>query len=131
MGVRQQYPDSARVGTASLSAANTNRDGSGTLVDLFVAGSNGSIVNSVSFSATATTTAGIVRVWHNDGSTSRLLKELAVEAVTPSGTVLVWSGEIDLRDGQGDPMPLPGGDKLQVTTHNAETFDVFARGWDF
>ena len=99
--------------------------------DLVSAGANGSLVSSVTAIATGTTTEGAIRLFHSDGTTTRLLKELPVAAVTPSATVPAWAGEIDLRDAHGDPFPLPANHSLKVATERGETFNVFARGAHF
>lgn len=112
---------------AALATANTNRDGTGTLVDVLTGGSNGSRVDKVRVQASAATTAGAVRLFLYDGTNTYLLRELIVAAVTPSTTLEAWSGEVDL-----DGLVLPSNSwKLRAATHNAETFKVFAKGGNF
>jgi len=53
-----------------------------------------------------------------------LLAEIAVSAVTPSGTVAAWSGEWAPTNG----LSLGDGHMLGVSTHNAEAFNVAAMG---
>ena len=131
MGIRQQYPVTGLLGATTISTANTLRDGSGTLGDLISAGAHGSLVSGIRVMATGTTTEGAIRLFHHDGTTTRLLKELPVMAVTPSATVPAWAGEIDLRDAHGDPFPLPINHSLKVATERGETFNVFASGAHF
>jgi hypothetical protein len=69
--------------------------------------------------ATGTTTAGVVRLFINDGTTSRLWREVLVTPVTPSASTAVWS--YSFRD---MALILKSGWKLQASTHNAETFNV-------
>ena len=112
---------------AALSAANTNRDGTGTIVDILTGGSNGSRVDKVRVQASGATTAGAVRLYIYDGTNTYLIREMIVAAVTPSTTVEAWSGEVDL-----DGLVLPTNAwKLRASTHNAEAFKVFAKGGNF
>lgn len=46
---------------AQVSAANTNRDGTGTIVDLVTGGTYGTRIDKVRICATGTTTAGVIR----------------------------------------------------------------------
>lgn len=105
--------------TGVVSAANTNRDGTGTIVDLVTGVTNGTKVENVEITATGVTTAGMVRLYLYDGTNTRLLKEVAVTAITPSATVKAFTdtyspGKCFLATGQ----------KLQASTHNAEAFHV-------
>jgi uncharacterized membrane protein len=71
---------------AQLSVANTNRDGTGTLVDILTAAAAGTRVDALEIVAAGTTTAGVVRLFLYDGTNNRLFKEILVDAVTPSTT---------------------------------------------
>jgi hypothetical protein len=121
------YVGTPKTWQAALSAANTNRDGSGTLVDAVSGGSSGSRLDKVRIAASGTTTAGVIRLFVYDGTNTYLIKEVLVTAVTPSATVAVWEGEVDL-----DGLVLPTNAwKLRASTHNAESFKVFVKGGDF
>jgi len=105
---------------AVLSAANTNRDGTGTLVDVSVGTTNGDRIEDIEICATGATTAGVVRFYIYDATNTRLVKEILVTAVTPSTTQAVWSYKlVDL----GWLLKLNW--KLKASTHNAETFNVY------
>jgi hypothetical protein len=112
-----------RLDRNNLSAANSARDGTGTLVDVCTATGGGVKIESVVVQATATTTAGMVRLFVHDGSTSRLFDEVAVAAVTPSASVAAFRARRVYPD-----LVLEPGHKLQASTHNAETFVVHALG---
>lgn len=116
----------ADLSTQRMSAANTNRDGTGTLYLICTGGSNGDRVDRVQVKATGTTTAGVIRLFIRDASTNyRLLGELLVSAITPSATVKTWEGEFVRTDGQ--PLCLlKSGWALYGSTHNAESFDIVA-----
>lgn len=121
-----------RIGRAALSAANTERIYStGTMEDVIVGVDGGTKVFSLLIQATGTTTAGVVRIWINDGSNRYLIKEQMISAITPSTTIpaefytLIFDG-VNLPD-----IVLPDGNhKIQASTHNAETFNVVAFGGD-
>lgn len=113
--------------TTRISAANTNRDGTGTVYVILTGGANGTRVDRVNWKATGTTTAGVVRLYLKDTGTpsTRLLAEALVSALTPSATVKSAEGEFVRTDGQ--PLALvPSGWTLLASTHNAESFDVVA-----
>lgn len=126
MAIRPQFITTPRCDRQVVSAANTNRDGTGTIVDIFAAGTNGSKVTSVVTKATGTTTAGMVRLFIKESSTYRLFDEVPVSAATPSATVETF------RDIQPfDDLILESGQTLAASTHLAETFVVHVLGGDF
>src|SRR5262245_715315 len=115
------------LGNGVISAANTARDGTGTIVDILTPGSNGAQVEAITVTAQGTTTVGVVRIFIHNGSAYRLYKELLVTAITPSTSVEVFRTELI----PTKPLILPSGYKLAASTHNAETFNVFAQGGNY
>jgi hypothetical protein len=108
--------------SAVLSTANANRDGTGTLVDVVTAPVNGCIIEEVTMAATGVTNAGMLRVFIFDGTNSRLEREVTVEAIpSPSGTVRAFQKSF-----RPTGLKLTTGQKLQMSTHLAETFHVVA-----
>lgn len=130
MAVTPNFTSTPRCAIAQATAANTNRDGTGTIATVLTAGSNGTRLERVRIQAAGTTTAGVIRLFIHDGSSARLFSEILVTAATPSTTVQAWSADIDLSY-NGQAMLLPNGFSLRVSTHNAETFNVIAMGADF
>lgn len=126
MATAPNYAATPRCGLAVISTANTNRDGTGTIATVLSAGGSGSRIEEVVVTATGTTTAGMVRLYINDGSNHRLLCELPITAVTPSGTVRAASARAAF-----DNLVIPNGYALTASTHNAESFVVAAFGGDF
>lgn len=114
--------------------ANTARDGTGTITDVTPAAValTASQTSRIKIVATGTTTAGMVRIFGHDGTAYRLLHELSVAAVTPSGTVkAAIAGAADgvlSADGYLTLEAPFGGtiagniQKIGVSTHNAEAF---------
>ena len=124
------YAALPRCVSSQLSVANTQRNGSGTIVNVFTAGENGSRIDKIRIAATNTTTAGSVRLFINNGAGNRFYKEFPVVALTPSATnppfaVTTNSGvDVDL------PILLPSDYSLQAATEKAELFNVFVFGGD-
>jgi len=127
MSANPSFASTPIAGAVSISTANTNRDGTGTLGDLHTAGEGGSRIDLIRVVASGTTTAGVVRVFYDDGSTVFLLKELLVEAVTPGTAeevfVVEWIPTV--------PLIVEPTHELKVSTHKAEGFNVFAIGGGF
>lgn len=121
-----------RDAVVTISTANTNRDGTGTMGTLITGVAAGTFVTRIIVVATGTTTAGVIRLFksNDSGSTKQLREEIIVNAITPSTTVPVWSGRFRVAT-LVDPIVLVGTtDILYVATHNAETFNVFCQGGD-
>ena len=66
--------------TAQVSAANTNRDGTGTIVDILTGDTDGTIIDVIAVVAVGTTSSGMVRLYISDGSNTRLWQEVAQNA---------------------------------------------------
>lgn len=124
---QQNYAATPKTAVAQVITANTARDGTGTLATVFTAGASGSRIDDISIVATATTTAGVVRLFLHDGTNARLWKEILVSAITPSATVQVYSSMLN-----SQALILQTGWSLRASTHNAETFNVcVTRAGDF
>lgn len=127
MSTSAQYAATVRGANAQVTTANTNRNGTGTIVSVFSAGASGSRIDDIYIVATGTTTAGVVRLFISDGTNIRLWQEILVTAITPSTTVQVWSYAL-----LNLALILPSGYSLQASTNNSETFNVqVTRAGDF
>ena len=113
-----------------VSTANTNRDGTGTIATVVTAGTNGSKIDRIRITATGITAAGVIRLFISDGTNVRLYHEVMTSAVTPSATVQVAYYDIDCSL-PGNELVLQNGYLLRASTHNSETWNVFAYGGDF
>lgn len=132
MASTPSYAGIPKCGIGKLSEANTNRDGTGTIVTVFSAGLNGSRIDGVICKATATTTAGTIRLFIHDGAAASLLGELPVIPVTPGAATPAWEAQLNSNTmSQILPIILPTGYSLRASTHNAEAFNVIALGGDF
>lgn len=132
MAAAQNYAGTPRLGSAPLTAANTNRDGTGTIANVFTAGASGSRIEAITIQATAVTTPGMIRLFVFDGTNTRLIGEVGVSSVTPSGTQPAFSRYLTTAN-LSDLLPLilPTGHSLRAATNNAEAFNVIATGGDF
>lgn len=111
---------------AAVSAANTNRDGTGTIVDVATGGSSGSLIEKLKAVARATTTPGVIRFYLYDGTNTYLIMEMIVPAITPGVAQEVWSKEVAVE------IVLPTSAwKLRASTHIAESFNLFAKGGNY
>lgn len=127
MSTSAQFAATPRAAYGQVSVANTNRDGTGTIATIFTAGSSGSRVDDIYIVATGTVTAGVVRLFLNDGTNTRLWQEILVTATVPSTTVQVWSYSL-----LNQALVLPTGYSLRAATNNAETFNIdVTRAGDF
>lgn len=107
-----------------VSAANTNRDGSGTLVQVTAGTAAGVVTEQIRITAVGATTAGMIRFFlsKDGGATKRLLIEVQVGAVTPSATQAAFTSVVADLAGLTlqDPNTI-----LYAATNNAETFNIF------
>lgn len=127
MATTAQYASTVQNASAQVSTANTNRNGTGTIVSVMTGATNGTRIDDIYIVATGTTTAGVVRLFISDGSNIRLWQEIIVPAITPSTTVQVFSQAL-INVG----LILENGWSLQASTNNAETFNILVtRAGDF
>lgn len=110
-----------RTVTATISVANPNRDGTGTLVDLATGLLSGSTVGSIVIKAQGSTTQGMIRFFYFDGVTNHLFSETPVSAVTASGTASTFTTTAYVSG-----LILGYNQKLRVSTEKAETFNLIA-----
>jgi hypothetical protein len=127
MATAAQYASTVRTAQAQVSVANTARNGTGTIVTVFTAGASGSRIDDIYITATGTTTAGVVRLFLNDGTNTYLFDEILVTATTPSTTVSVFQAVL-----LNQAIVLASGWSLRASTNNAETFNIqVTRAGDF
>jgi hypothetical protein len=115
-----------RIGAVQLSVANTNRDGTtGTYGTLISAGNSGTRIAEIAVQATGTTTAGMVRLFTNDGTNNRMFDEISVAAASPTASVKATRISTTYTN-----LTLPSGWSIKASTHNGEVINVFALGAD-
>lgn len=128
----QQY--TANTGLNSISTANTNLDGTGTVTSILTAGASPTykgclvenvIIKSTAFATGTTTTPGMVRLFIYDGTNTRLYTEIKVPPVTQSGTTQSFYRKVPLN------LYLQAGYILKASTEKGDTFAVIAEGKDW
>lgn len=122
MATNANYASTPRSASALISTANTNRDGTGTIVTLLSGGATGTRIDDIRIAAIAATTAGMIRFFLSldGGTTNRLLFEIPVSAVSPSGSVAAFQTTLT-----NLAILLPDSNsQLRVSTNNAESFHV-------
>lgn len=93
------YTQSAKIEGAALAAANTARDGSGSITTICTVGSDDGLIKRIRFvPAMATAGAAAAKVaclfWSTDGGTTwNFLDDQAMATVTPSTTVSTRAGQ--------------------------------------
>lgn len=111
------FTQTANLGLATIAAANTARDGSGTIVTALTAGADDAYVKRVTFIPAQATAAAIgakvfcVFVSQDSGSTWSFVNEVALATSTPSTTAVAIKATISFPDG----LVLEAGDLLGVT----------------
>ena len=126
-GTTPIFPAAVQLGLGQVSAANTNLDGTGTIVTILTGGANGTRVDRVVMKAIVTTTAGMIRLYVYDGTNTRLVREVTVEAITKSASVAAWEEDLLTPD-----LYLPSSShQLRASTEKAETFNIFAFGGNY
>jgi len=137
MATTAQYSTAPTIDVSQISTANTNRDGTGTTVEIAAgpttaaASGVGKRILGVAIQATGTTTAGMVRLFISvdGGTTKRLIEEIPVTANTVSATNPAWNATA----GNVVGIVLPGQvssntQKLYAATEKGETFNVIVYG---
>lgn len=123
------FPVAPVVAIANISTANTSRTATGVtnLTLVRAGGTNGTRVDRIRIQATATTTAGMVRLWLYSGSgNAQLRHEEPVSAITPSATVASFNTEITFAD-----LLIPTGWSLYASTEKSEAFNIILHGGDY
>lgn len=113
-------------GMALISTANTNLDGTGTLVSVLVpSATNGTIINRIIVKAIGNTTRGMVRLFVANHGSYYLLKEIPVPAVNATASEIdphFFKVTFDLN------FDLINTTELWASTEKSESFQVIAEG---
>lgn len=76
MGINANYAVTPRIGFASVSTANTNRDGTGTVPTVLTAGSNGTRIERIVIHSTGNPADSVITLFIHDGSAFWLWNEV-------------------------------------------------------
>jgi hypothetical protein len=77
-----------RIGVGTVSVANTNRDGTGTIVDVITGAATGTRILEVVLKATNDPADCTLTLFLNDGSTSHIFDEIDLGNPAPGSTTL-------------------------------------------
>lgn len=127
MATAPSFAVTPRIGMAQVTAANSNRDGTtGAYVDVITGAAAGTKISEIVTEATVTTTAGTVRLFITDGTNTRLFDEIAIAAVTVSGSTRANRVSTLYAN-----LILPNASwRIRASTENAQAINVFALGAD-
>jgi hypothetical protein len=125
-----QFTATPGISLAQVSAANTNRDGSGTVVTVVAGSATGRRINKITVKAIATSTAGMVRIYLYDGTNTRLYFEVGVTAITASASIATFINTTLYYDSDAPILPSATWE-LRASTHNAETFNIIVEYSDY
>lgn len=123
------FPLTPVIAVANISTAVTTRTVTGVtgLTSVKAGGTNGTRVDRIKIQATATTTAGMIRLWLYSGSgNAQLRHEELVSAITPSATLAAFNTEITFLD-----FLIPSGWTLYASPEKSEAFNIILHGGDY
>lgn len=123
IGQRVKY--TANTGSCSISTANTNLDGTGSLANFITGAGNGTLVETITIKAAVTTSRGMVRFFLTDSETFwKLIAEIDIPEQTISSVDEAFCITL-----QTDFM-LKSGYSIAASTEKAENFFIIAEGVD-
>lgn len=115
--------------TAIPNTANTNRDGTGTITQIYAADATvgGSLVEVIRFIAQGTTTAGIINLFRKAAGAGNwmFIGQVDIAAATPSATVKAADA---FYAGADMPLRLAANDTLGAAPTKAEAFNSIVQG---
>lgn len=133
------FPVKQNVSWGSLNAANTAKDGTGTVSILFTAGANGSKVDQIKARAKGTNVATVLRLFVNNGqdpavaANNTLVHETTIAATTLSEAAALADNDITVTKNTTEtacPIPyLPAGYKLLATVGTAVAAGLQVTVW--
>jgi hypothetical protein len=119
----------ANTGVNSVSVANANLDGTGTIVSIITGAAMGTLISSIIVKGQMTTNPGMVRFFSDDSGSWKLFAELPIPAVIQGATEQSFVREIICLGG----MTIGSGVSIGAATDRNETFSVIIEGtdWDY
>lgn len=125
------FPVAPSIGIATLTSptpitTRTNITGTTGLTQLTPTSTNGKRIDRIAIQSKETSVAGAVWVWLYNGTTSHLLDEILVSAVTGSATVEGFSTYVDYAN-----LVLPPTYQIYVSASVDQDLNVFAHGGDY
>lgn len=133
MASSPQYAATPRVGSATLTTADTSLTAPTTVGTVLTAGASGTRIDYVEVIGVATTTACLVNLFIYDGSTYILWQQVSVLPITTSTTTPSFVANLSSNNNANVfPLTLPTGYSLRATVTVTQTgVRVTAYGGDF
>lgn len=136
------FPVAQKVSWGTVSAANTAKDGSGTVVTVATGGTNGTRLDMIKVRALGTNTATVMRFYVNNGqpnstpTNNSLVHEITLAATTLNEAAAFTDNDITITRGADMLIPipyLPPGYKLNAVlgTAVAAGYQVTVFGGDY
>lgn len=128
MATQPQFASTMKTTWGTVTAANTAKDGTGTVVTVATGGTSGSLINKIEVRSLGTNVATVMRFFVNNGSTNAtatnnsLAYESTIAATTLSEVAALADNVIDVTRGTTtEPaIPfLPPGYKINITIGTA------------
>ncbi|MCW3071899.1 MAG: hypothetical protein JWO44_1789 [Bacteroidetes bacterium] len=124
MAEETQY--TGNTGMVTISTANAELDGTGTMGSVITGASNGTLVKTLTIKAQGDITAiGMVRLFIYDGTNTRAIGEIEIPATTKSSRDATFEKTIGL------DLNLKSGYVLKASTNLGQTYNVIAFGLDW
>lgn len=129
MAADPSFAATPRLSATSVSTANTNRDGTGTIATCLTAGSSGTLITQITIQATNDPADGIVTIFLHDGTTAWLFDEIDHDnPAAGSATVSAYRTTRSYTN-----LVIPNGWSVRAATTAAPTagvINVFVHGAD-
>jgi hypothetical protein len=124
------FTATANIGAATVSTANTNRDGTGTIATVFTAGASGSRIEELVLKATGDPADSVVTVFLHNGSTYFLFDE--VDLGDPAAASTTVAGYRLSREYKNLVLPTSWSLRCAITVAlTAGVINAIALGGDF
>lgn len=133
MATSAQYAATPKIGSATLTTADTSLTAPTTVGTVLTAGASGTRIDYIDIQGVATTTACLVNLFIYDGSTYILWTQVPVIAVTSSTTAPAFQATLSSNVNSNlMPLILPTGYSLRAAVSVTQTgVRVTAQGGDF
>jgi len=133
MATSAQYAATPRVGSATLTTADTSLTAPTTVGTILTAGASGTRIDYIDIQGVATTSAGLINLFIFDGTNYILWNQVPVIAITSSTTAPAFQATLSSNvNANIMPLIIPTGHSLRATTSTSQTgIRVTALGGDF
>jgi len=133
MSTTANYAATPKVGSATLTTADTSLTAPTTVGTIVSAGASGTRIDYIEVIGVATTVASLVNLFIFDGTNYILWNQVPIQAVTSSTTAPTYVANLSSNSNSNVmPLTLPTGYSLRATTSVTQTgVRVTAYGGDF